>query len=158
MTARGSILLEVLLAIAIFAFAGVVVLGVMQETVAAGARAERRALAMDMARTRMSDVEAGMADDEPIAEASGVDPRRGLRVEHRLEPSEHLGLALVVVEVWDDASAAPTALAQALGGSSSAEAPRLAVLRQLVRSEGGGSPAPRPEFGGASARAVGATR
>jgi type II secretion system protein I len=157
-TARGSILLEVLLAIAIFAFAGVVVLGVMQETVAAGARAERRALAMDLARTRLADVESGMVDDEPMAEAPGVDPRRGLRVEHRLEPSEHVGLALVVVEVWDDATAAPTALAQAMGGSSSTDAPRLAVLRQLIRSEGGGGPAPRPEFGGTTTRAVGAAR
>lgn len=172
MNQRGSILLEVLLAIAVFTFAGIVILGVLEETVAAGGRAERRALAMDLARTRMAEIEAGVEGDSaadgsassgastafaaPAASsaASGTsasalpDPRKGLRVEVRLEPSDHPGLALAVVEVWDDAAQRRTALAQALGDSSS-DPPRLAVLRQLVKDASGAPAAPvapRPEF------------
>jgi type II secretion system protein I len=135
---RGSILLEVLLAIAVFVFAGVVILGVMQETVAAGGRAERRALAMDMARTRMAELESGVEEDasaeaDSDASRAPADPRRGLRVESRTEPSEFEGLELAVVEVWDDAAPAPTAIAEAFASSSSPDPPRLAVLRQLVR-------------------------
>lgn len=145
MSRRGSILLEVLLAIAVFVFAGVVILGVMQETVAAGGRAERRALAMDMARTRMAEIEAGVeegAESDAVGGASNeadgaiADPRRGLRVESRTEASEFDGLELAVVEVWDDAAPAPTAIAQAFASSGKSDPPRLAVLRQLVRAQG----------------------
>ena len=159
MKQRGSILLEVLLAIAVFTFAGIVILGVLEETVAAGGRAERRALAMDLARTRMAEIEAGVeadgaADTAASSAASATsasalpDPRKGLRVEARLEPSDHPGLVLAVVEVWDDAAQRRTALAQALGDSSTAP-PRLAVLRQLVKDASGAPEAPvapRPEF------------
>ncbi len=166
MNQRGSILLEVLLAIAVFTFAGIVILGVLEETVAAGGRAERRALAMDLARTRMAEIEAGVEGDAaadvsaataaPVASAASSatdasalpDPRKGLRVEVRLDPSDHPGLTLAVVEVWDDAAQHRTALAQALGDSSS-DLPRLAVLRQLVKDASGAPAAPvapRPEF------------
>lgn len=169
MNQRGSILLEVLLAIAVFTFAGIVILGVLEETVAAGGRAERRALAMDLARTRMAEIEAGVegysaadvsatsaapAATDGLAAASATsasalpDPRKGLRVEVRLEPSDHPGLTLAVVEVWDDAAQRRTALAQALGDSSS-DPPRLAVLRQLVKDSSAAPAAPvapRPEF------------
>jgi type II secretory pathway pseudopilin PulG len=150
-TRRASILLEVLLAIAVFAFAGVVVLGVLQETVAATERAERAAAAMDLARTRLAEIETGMganapdrADDGTAArDASGV--YAGLRVEDRLEPSDHEGLDLAVVEVWDDAAPAPSALARALGTATN-DPPRRAVLRQLVPSARPGGARPRPEF------------
>lgn len=150
MTRRGSILLEVLLAIAVFAFAGVVVLGVLQETVAATARADRRAVAMDLARSRLAEIESGGgadADVAPEADAPNAgtslpDAFAGLRVEERLEPTEHADLELAVIEVWDDTAPEPTALAQAMG-SATAEPTRLAVLRQLVRAA---RSAPRPEF------------
>lgn len=149
MTRRASILLEVLLAIAVFAFAGVVVLGVLQETVAATERAERSAAAMDLARTRLAEIEAGInAGEREGTEAPGhtaPSVYAGLRVEERLEPSDHEGLALAVVEVWDDTAPAPSALAQALGTATD-EPPRRAVLRQLVPSGRPGSKAPRPEF------------
>jgi type II secretory pathway pseudopilin PulG len=149
-TRRGTILLEVLLAIAVFAFAGVVVLGVLQETVASAGRADRRAIAMDLARSRLAEIEAGLGPegaDEASADApSAID---GLRIEERLEPSDFDGLQLAVVEVWDDAAPAPSALAQAVGGDSGGSgggAPRLAVLRQLVRAAGVPSAGTRPEF------------
>lgn len=143
MTRRGSILLEVLLAIAVFAFAGVVVMGVLQETVAATERASRRAVAMDLARTRLADIEAGLAPGAEIDQTE--DDATGLRVRAHLEPSEYEGLELAVVEVWSDAPGEPTALMQALSGAAT-EPPRLAVLRQLVRTGSAPARVPRPEF------------
>jgi type II secretory pathway pseudopilin PulG len=129
-TRRGSILLEVLLATAVFAFAGVVVLAVVDGTVSDGARAQRRSLAMDLARTAMARIEAGIPEEE--ADASEVP---GLRVAVRTEPCDFPGLALAVVEVFDDSPAA------AQPGS---DPPRVAALRQLVRGDGGPG-AERPE-------------
>ena len=132
MNQRGSVLLEVLLATAVFSFAGIVVLGVVDGTVADGARAARRSLAMDVARSQLARMEAGISDDSQDDRAVF-----GLRVESRMEPSDFPGLALAVVEVYDE---------QADGRSDEAsnEPPRLAVLRQLLRGDGGGG-SERPE-------------
>ncbi|MFO0961350.1 MAG: hypothetical protein U0625_00435 [Phycisphaerales bacterium] len=163
---RGSILLEVLLAIGVFAFAGVVVLSVVDEALASGARDARRAVAMDLARSALASMEAGLdagamgGAAEPAiggvgaagaAGAAAGDPRTGLRVETALEPSDYPGLSLAVVQVFDEA-ARPSATAQLLGngGGGSSGPQRLAVLRQLVRTDGGegtrAPEAPRPEL------------
>lgn len=132
MKSRGSVLLEVLLATAVFAFAGIVVLGVVDGSVADGARAARRSLAMDVARSQLSRMEAGISTDAQEDSAS-----TGLRVESRMEPSDFPGLALAVVEVYDE---------QPQGGSdlNTNDPPRIAVLRQLMRGDGGGG-SERPE-------------
>ena len=132
MNQRGSVLLEVLLATAVFSFAGIVVLGVVDGTVADGARAARRSLAMDVARSQLARMEAGISDESQDDRAVF-----GLRVESHMEPSDFPGLALAVVEVYDE---------QADGRSDEAsnEPPRLAVLRQLLRGDGGGG-SERPE-------------
>ncbi|RLS48559.1 MAG: hypothetical protein DWH89_03090 [Planctomycetota bacterium] len=132
MKQRGSVLLEVLLATAVFSFAGIVVLGVVDGAVADGARAARRSLAMDVARSQLARMEAGISDD---SQDDRVVP--GLRVESRMEPSDFPGLALAVVEVYDE---------QLDGRSdeSTNDPPRLAVLRQLMRGDGGGG-TERPE-------------
>ena len=132
MNQRGSVLLEVLLATAVFSFAGIVVLGVVDGTVADGARAARRSLAMDVARSQLARMEAGISDDSQDDRAVF-----GLRVESHMEPSDFPGLALAVVEVYDE---------QADGRSDEAsnDPPRLAVLRQLLRGDGGGG-SERPE-------------
>ncbi len=132
MNQRGSVLLEVLLATAVFSFAGIVVLGVVDGTVADGARAARRSLAMDVARSQLARMEAGISDDSQDDRAVF-----GLRVESHMEPSDFPGLALAVVEVYDE---------QADGRSDEAsnDPPRLAVLRQLLRGDGG-SGTERPE-------------
>lgn len=132
MNQRGSVLLEVLLATAVFSFAGIVVLGVVDGTVADGARAARRSLAMDIARSQLARMEAGISDESQDDRAVF-----GLRVESHMEPSDFPGLALAVVEVYDE---------QADGRSDEAsnDPPRLAVLRQLLRGDGGGG-SERPE-------------
>ena len=128
MTRRASILLEVLLATAVFAFAGVVVLAAMDGSVGDGGRAARRSRAMDMARSAVARMEAGIP--EPAPEEAG---ESGFRVASRLEPSDFPGLALAVVEVFDEGAAA-----------EGQDGTRLAVLRQLVRGDGGMG-AERPE-------------
>jgi type II secretory pathway pseudopilin PulG len=132
MNQRGSVLLEVLLATAVFSFAGIVVLGVVDGAVADGARAARRSLAMDVARSQLARMEAGISDDSQDDRAVP-----GLRVESRMEPSDFPGLALAVVEVYDE---------QPVGRSDEAsnDPPRLAILRQLMRGDGGGG-SERPE-------------
>ena len=132
MNQRGSVLLEVLLATAVFSFAGIVVLGVVDGTVADGARAARRSLAMDVARSQLARMEAGISDDSQDDRAVF-----GLRVESHMEPSDFPGLALAVVEVYDEQS-------DGRNDEASNEPPRLAVLRQLLRGDGGGG-SERPE-------------
>jgi type II secretory pathway pseudopilin PulG len=132
MKSRGSVLLEVLLATAVFAFAGIVVLGVVDGSVADGARAARRSLAMDVARSQLSRMEAGISTDAQEDAAS-----TGLRVESRMEPSDFPGLALAVVEVYDEQPQIDNDL-------NTNDPPRIAVLRQLMRGNGGGG-SERPE-------------
>ena len=132
MKQRGSVLLEVLLATAVFSFAGIVVLGVVDGAVADGARAARRSLAMDVARSQLARMEAVISDD---SQDDRVVP--GLRVESRMEPSDFPGLALAVVEVYDEQSDGRT-------DEAINDPPRLAVLRQLLRGDGGGG-TERPE-------------
>jgi type II secretory pathway pseudopilin PulG len=132
MKSRGSVLLEVLLATAVFAFAGIVVLGVVDGSVADGARAARRSLAMDVARSQLSRMEAGISTDAQEDAAS-----TGLRVESRMEPSDFPGLALAVVEVYDEQPQVDNDL-------NTNDPPRIAVLRQLMRGDGGGG-SERPE-------------
>jgi type II secretory pathway pseudopilin PulG len=132
MKSRGSVLLEVLLATAVFAFAGIVVLGVVDGSVADGARAARRSLAMDVARSQLSRMEAGISTDVQEDAAS-----TGLRVESRMEPSDFPGLALAVVEVYDEQPQIDNDL-------NTNDPPRIAVLRQLMRGNGGGG-SERPE-------------
>jgi type II secretory pathway pseudopilin PulG len=132
MKSRGSVLLEVLLATAVFAFAGIVVLGVVDGSVADGARAARRSLAMDVARSQLSRMEAGISTDVQEDAAS-----TGLRVESRMEPSDFPGLALAVVEVYDEQPQVDNDL-------NTNDPPRIAVLRQLMRGDGGGG-SERPE-------------
>ena len=132
MNQRGSVLLEVLLATAVFSFAGIVVLGVVVGTVADGARAARRSLAMDVARSQLARMEAGISDDSQDDRAVP-----GLRVESHMEPSDFPGLALAVVEVYDEQL-------DGRNDEASNDPPRLAVLRQLLRGDGG-SGTERPE-------------
>ena len=132
MKQRGSVLLEVLLATAVFSFAGIVVLGVVDGAVADGARAARRSLAMDVARSQLARMEAGISDDSQDDRAVP-----GLRVESRMEPSDFPGLTLAVVEVYDEQS-------DGRSDEATTDPPRLAVLRQLMRGDGGGG-TERPE-------------
>lgn len=114
----GAILLETLLAIALFAGAALFVIGALRDSAAATERAALRTRAADLARTALSEIEAGLASEsEVVRRESGVDD--GLRLEVRTAPSAFEGLTLVEVAVRADAGD---------GGESI-----LVTLRQLVR-------------------------
>ena len=57
---RGAILLEVMLAIGLFAGAGAFCLGVTKSLFSALERTDRRRLAIDLARSKMAELEAGL--------------------------------------------------------------------------------------------------
>ncbi|MFM1867964.1 MAG: hypothetical protein RL591_1372 [Planctomycetota bacterium] len=74
---RGGILLELLLAIALFVGGAVLVLGAMRSAVDGARRADLRARAMDLAQSRIAELDAGLIaigdlDGGELAESDGV--------------------------------------------------------------------------------------
>jgi type II secretory pathway component PulJ len=114
---RGSVLLEILLAIAIFAGAAVFTLMALRNALAGTQRASLRMRAVDLAASRMAELELGLEVD---AEAE-PDPD-GLQVTVETEVAAFPGLSLATVRVSAPADA---------GG----EGREIFALRQLVRSE-----------------------
>ena len=136
MTRRGAILLEVLLSIALFVAAGSLVLGAIRNVARGLDRDERVMQAVDVARTRLGELEAGLVSLEDLRSGSsdrgdaarepGQPPWVGYRVEVATTRSEFTDCTLVEVSVFD---AAGEGGAAAAGGTGE----RLAVLRQLMR-------------------------
>lgn len=121
---RGSVLLEILLSIALFAGAAVFTLMALRNALAGTQRASVRMRAVDLAASRMAELERGLeaeADDEV-----GADPD-GLRISVETEPSAFPGLVLATVRVTAPA-----------GDGAIVEDREVYALRQLVR--GGRSP------------------
>lgn len=155
---RGGILLEVLLAIAIFAATAGVVLGMISDALAALSRSQERAAAVDIARSALARLEAGLlnitdlragrvmsrldesADGGSSAEADiGAErdddaARAGLAVDVSTRRADWSGLSLVELRVRRidaDPDSAP-----------------LCTLRQLVRlREESDDSAPNDELG-----------
>ena len=74
MTRRGAILFEVLLSIALFVGAAVFALGTTQTVLVALDRAGRDALALDLARAKIAELEAGIVTISELREsAEGID-------------------------------------------------------------------------------------
>ncbi len=133
MTRRGAILFELLVALAIFAGAAALTLSVVGNSVAALGRLHDRQLAMDAARSKMAELEAGLINindllDAPLESIGSIDlydfnagpPVSGLgswRVEASTEVAPWRGLTLVEIRIYT---------------SSEATAPA-ATLRRLVR-------------------------
>ncbi|MEE2972654.1 MAG: hypothetical protein VX672_05970 [Planctomycetota bacterium] len=109
---RGGLLLETLLALAILIMVGLLALGVATDATTATEESDRRAAAVELAASRIAEIEAGLVDldavgdlqeigfdDEPI----GVDaPRRRFQVEVESSPSSFDGLVRVEVVVRED--------------------------------------------------------
>ncbi len=100
----GGILLETMLALALFVATGSLVLGVMTDCTRAIARAERLASAVDCARSLMAEFEAGL---RPMGDLTGGDfeelppPWDGFRVEARTRRSDFAGLVLAEIGVFE---------------------------------------------------------
>lgn len=126
----GAVLLEVLLSLALLVAAGLTIIGLASQAAGSVERARDRALGLDLARSAMAEIEAGIVRPEtmggPVESRVGVGDW-GLEVE--TEPSQFTGLTLVKVR----------AIRYAAAGSE-AEASSV-TLQQLVRigddAEGG---------------------
>ena len=109
---RGGLLLETLLALAILIMVGLLALGVASDATTATERSDRRAAAIELAASRIAEIEAGLVDLDAVGglqeielddESSGVDaPRWRFRVEAESSPSSFDGLVRVEVVVRDD--------------------------------------------------------
>lgn len=91
---RGSILLEILLAIVLFAGAAAVTVGILNSSLAATRQAALRLRAADLARTAIAEIEAGVPEER----ASSTDSD-GLLVDVRTSRSSFPGLTLCEVSV-----------------------------------------------------------
>lgn len=118
---RGSVLLEILLSIALFAGAAVFTLMALRNALAGTQRAAVRMRAVDVAASRMAEIERGI---ETEVDGSPADPD-GLRIVVETEPSAFPGLVLTTVRV----------LGPAGEGTAGGEEREIFALRQLVRGE-----------------------
>jgi len=119
---RGAILLEVLLSLALLVAAGLTILGLASQAAASVEAARDRALAIDLARSALAEIEAGVSSPETMS--GPVESRVGVGewgIEVETEPSQFTGLSLVKVR----------AIRYARAGSE-AEAASV-TLQQLVR-------------------------
>ncbi|MFO0827950.1 MAG: hypothetical protein U0572_07335 [Phycisphaerales bacterium] len=96
---RAAILLETLLAIALFAGAAIFTLGALRNALAATQRSALLLRASDLARTAIAEIEAGVERSETRASERDVPDRDGLKVEVNTAPSAFDGLTLVEVTV-----------------------------------------------------------
>ena len=126
---RGGLLLETLVAVAIFVGVATFSLAAVRDGIAAAERARLRLVAVGLATSRIAEVEAGLVSPWTVGEADGLDEESTfdaedspLRLEMEAAPSNFDGLVRVVVSVYEEAS-----------GSSAANPPRrLARLVALV--------------------------
>ncbi|MCP3904423.1 MAG: hypothetical protein GY715_12415 [Planctomycetes bacterium] len=114
MTRRGGILLEVLLSLALFVAAAAFALGATRSVVGTLDRSRREALAVDLARSRLAELEAGIVtlaelrdDAEGLSRAGSVeafgeeadDGGRRWEIDVTTERTEFTGLVLVELTV-----------------------------------------------------------
>ena len=119
---RGGVLLEVTLAIAIFAAAGSVTLAATRSVFSSLDRSRRLLEAVDLARSRLSELEAGLIDitdlqsDDFLTLGSGdfgtgvdlapVSMPSYWTLDLEVDPTEYPGLSLVTIIVEEDEAAA----------------------------------------------------
>ena len=99
---RGALLLETLLALALFVAAGGYTLLVMRDGISSTLRSQRQVAAIDLAASRLAAIEAGlvsMSSQEDLGEELSEDNL--MRVEVTLSSSAWEGLTLVEVRVLD---------------------------------------------------------
>lgn len=126
---RGGLLLETLVAVAIFVGVATFSLAAVRDGIAAAERARLRLVAVGLATSRIAEIEAGLVSPWSVGEADELDEDSAfdvedstLRLEMEAAASNFDGLVRVVVSVYQEASE-----------SSAADPPRrLARLIALV--------------------------
>jgi Tfp pilus assembly protein PilV len=106
--ARGTVLLEVLLALALFVAVAMSVLGLIDRVIQAAIDARRTEYAADLARSAMSRLEAGLATPETLSgpvrldtgDGDVIDPPEPWEVEVQTSPSPFADLSVVSVRAW----------------------------------------------------------
>ncbi|MDA0295123.1 MAG: hypothetical protein O3A19_06960 [Planctomycetota bacterium] len=104
---RGGLLLETLIAIAIFVGVATFALGAVRDGIVAAERAKLRIVAVDLASSRIAAVEAGLispygSEDESSIELEVFEESPSpFRIEMEAEPSGFVGLVRVVVSVFE---------------------------------------------------------
>ena len=122
---RGGLLLEVVISLALLVMVGLFALGGARDGLAAAERSARRAAAVDLAASRLAEIEAGIVSLDAIGDLQDVDPEGGLAgfedmpppwpfaVEVETAPSSFDGLVRVEVVVrLDDPDEDPIELAR----------------------------------------------
>ncbi|MDZ4756365.1 MAG: hypothetical protein SGJ11_17960 [Phycisphaerae bacterium] len=99
---RGSILLETLLSIVLFAAAAVFTLAALRNALDATDRSGLRSRAADAARSAIAQLEAGVTTDSEFRRGRNARRRDGLLVEATVAPSAFPQLSLVEVKVRAD--------------------------------------------------------
>lgn len=133
MRRRGALLLEVVLALAIFVGAGLAVLGAVERAVGSAEYVRDLHVAADLARSAISGIEVGLED--PIAmngpvrsweEGEGTGAGNGWELRVEVSPAPFDGLTLVAVTAQREGGVRPVSC----------------TLRQLVRlpRSAGGEP------------------
>lgn len=102
---RGAVLLELLVALAVFIVAATTLLAAFGSVAESDARDSTMALAVDLARSRMSEIEAGLISPEDLRPDSGrgeaVDGSGALLAEAVIARSGFPGLSLVEIRVYE---------------------------------------------------------
>ncbi len=143
---RGGILLEVLVAIAIFAATAGVVLGMISDALAALSRSQERAAAVDVARSALARLEAGLLtitdlragrvtsrlDESPDAD-SGAEADVGTDRGDRNDDAVRAGLAVDVSTRRADWSGLSLIELRVRRIDADPDSAPLCTLRQLVR-------------------------
>ena len=109
---RGGLLLETLVALAVLVMVGLLALGVARDASKATERSDRRAAAVELAASRIAEIEAGLVDLDALGDLDEVDriddlegpdaARWRFRVEVETSPSSYDGLVRVEVVVRED--------------------------------------------------------
>jgi hypothetical protein len=144
MTRRGALLLELLLSVALFTMCALVILSVSTDVLRSVESARRRQEAVDVARTVLASLEAGLATVENVddlvegdRESEGLDdePQRW-QIDLETEPSQFPGLTVVTVIVRDLRGADPLASTTVMNPNQEApESFRLVELLDIGETE-----------------------
>jgi hypothetical protein len=140
MRRRGALLLELLLSVALFTMCALVILSVATDVLSSVESARRRQEAVDVARTVLASLEAGLATVQNVddlvqgerAEGGPLDEEdRRWQIDVETEPSQFPGLTVVTVIVRDLRGADPLAANTTLRNPT-LEAPEAFRLVELL--------------------------
>ena len=143
MRRRGGILLEILLSIAIFSGAAAFTLGAARSVLDGLDRSQRRQQMLDLARTRIAELECGLVTIAEVREEGRAGTDGGYVVDVETERTQFAGRTLVIMTVREAEGGGAVTLRQLV--ALQPRPPQLFETDPLL--EGLPEPAPDPEPG-----------